>query len=124
MRSRGQMSGLKRESSVSPRLEKSMMSRTSFDPESGTAQPRDPPIGRTLSDAPTLITFFAVPGVPTVFVPGPRVACTANTSASSWPVTMAGHGVTHKCVVLLRVRVVRAALSAPQELLETRAPFA
>jgi hypothetical protein len=53
---------LVRPSSVGPRLEKLMTSRALSDPESGTPQPSLPPIGRTLSDAPTVMTFLPVPG--------------------------------------------------------------
>ena len=51
-----------------------MMSRALFAPESGTPQPSVAPIGRTFSDAPTVITFFAVPGRADVLPPAPAVA--------------------------------------------------
>ena len=39
-----------------------MMSSGSFASLSMTPQPSSPPSERTLSEAPTVITFFAVPG--------------------------------------------------------------
>ena len=53
-------SGFIRRSSVGPRLEKSRMSRALLDAASLT-QP-SPPVARTFSEAPTVITFLAVPG--------------------------------------------------------------
>jgi hypothetical protein len=53
-------SGFNRPSSVGPRLEKLMMSRALSAPLFVTPQP-SMPLGRTPSDAPTVITFFADP---------------------------------------------------------------
>ena len=50
-----------------------MMSFALLAPVSGTPHPSVAPIGRTLSDAPTVITFFAVPGAPIVFPPAPAL---------------------------------------------------
>ena len=48
-----------------------MMSRALLAPASATPQPSVAPIVRTFSDAPTVITFFAVPGEPIVLPPEP-----------------------------------------------------
>ena len=57
------MSGLSRPSLVGPRLEKSAMSRALSAPAFVTPQP-SVPLARTLSDAPTVMTFFAVAWLP------------------------------------------------------------
>jgi hypothetical protein len=74
---------LSRPSAVGPRLEKSITSRASLAPESGTPQPSLPPIDRTFSDAPTAMTFFALPGDPTVPATGPALPA-AKTSTICW----------------------------------------
>jgi hypothetical protein len=86
------MSGFFRWSAQGPRLEKSMMSLALSPPVSGSPQPSLPAalfpplavlIERTFSAAPTVITFFAVPGAPTEPAPGPAFPA-ANTTTISW----------------------------------------
>ena len=59
------MSGLVRPSSVGPRLENGAMSSALSAPVSGKHWSAGD-VGRTPSEAPTVITFFAVPGAPIV----------------------------------------------------------
>ena len=50
-----------------------MMSLALSAPESVHPAAVGGPIGRTLSEAPTVITFFAVPGAPIVLAPAPEL---------------------------------------------------
>ncbi len=76
-------SGLRRPSSVGPRLEKLATWRALSALASGVAQPSTP-LARTPSDAPTVMTFFAVASE--WIVPCPTVPSlpAANTSTSCW----------------------------------------
>src|ERR1035437_8240681 len=79
----GTRSGFLRESAHGPRLEKLMMSLALSAPLSVRPQLSDPPKGCTFSHVPTVITFLAVPGVPTLLVDGPLLPA-AKTMTICW----------------------------------------
>src|SRR3954451_7574213 len=110
-----------RPSSVGPRLEKSMTSRALLAPVSGTPQPSVAPIARTFSDAPTVITFFAVAGDEIVLAPAPAFPA-ATTSTKPWfpdtPGWTSRTSPSYSCAWELYAPPT----AAPQELLEIRAP--
>ncbi len=52
-----------------------------------TPQPSVAPIARTLSEAPTVMTFFAVPGELTVLAPEPALPLETTSTIPWFPVT-------------------------------------
>src|SRR5688572_11323456 len=82
-------SGFLRWSPVGPRLENGMMSRALFAWASVVPHPSAPPNGLTFSEAPAVRTFFATPGLPTVFAPIPSLPA-AKITVYSWLPTAFG----------------------------------
>ena len=102
-----------------------MMSLALSAPVSSMPQPSAPPNGLTFSAAPTVMTFLAVDGSPTVFPPEPPLPA-AKTMTYSWLPAVGkrragGLRVAHQRVVFLRVHRVGVGL-LPQLLLLMRAP--
>src|SRR5215510_6156702 len=86
-------SGFLRPSAQGPRLEKKAMSLALLALESATPQevlpegslpPFAVDIERTFSEAPTVMTFLAVPGAPTVCAPPEPALPAAKTMTISW----------------------------------------
>src|SRR5262245_35822987 len=76
-------SGLLRPSAQGPRAEVFLRSLALSASLSSTRQASAPPNGWTLFAAPTVMTFLAVPGEPTVLAPGPPLP-TEKTMTISW----------------------------------------
>ena len=121
------MSGFLRPSEEGPRLEKTTMSLTLFASASGVPQPSAPPKACTFSEAPTVMTFLAVPGVPTVLAPGPSLPA-AKTMTISW-LPGVGHRASRPAARRAPARrsaaqsdVVAVAAGAPQLLELMRMP--
>ncbi len=72
-----------RPSAQGPRLEKLAMSRALSAAASEIPHPSGCPKGWTFSEAPTVITFLAVPGAPMVLAPGPEFPA-EKTMGNSW----------------------------------------
>ena len=100
-----------------------MMSFALFAPVSGTPQPSVAPIARTLSDAPTVITFFAVPGEPIVFAPAPLLPA-ETTCVICWLPATPGCASRARPSNSCAVALYAPPTAEPQELLEIRAPLA
>src|SRR6218665_1250669 len=119
------ISGFLRPSAVGPRLEKLMMSLRLSAPVSAMAQLSAPPKAWTFSEAPTVMTFLAVPGLPTEFADGPLLPA-AKAMTISWLPT-AGTAAVAGCESRTRpsyacAAAVYALLDEPQLLLLMRMP--
>ena len=87
-----------------------------------TPQPSVPPIARTLSDAPTVMTFFAVPGDLIVLAPAPEFPA-ETTSMNCWFPATPGWASRTSASNSWEKALYAPPEFAPQELFEIRAPL-